>query len=61
MPVPIGWPELLIILLIAVAVFGAKRLSGIGGALGNSIREFKSAVRDDDASKNDKAEGESKA
>jgi sec-independent protein translocase protein TatA len=40
--------ELLIILLIVIAVFGASRLSGIGSALGGSIREFKNAVRDDD-------------
>jgi sec-independent protein translocase protein TatA len=41
--------ELLIILLIVIVVFGASRLRGIGGALGGSIREFKSAVRDDEA------------
>jgi sec-independent protein translocase protein TatA len=57
----LGWGELLIILVIVIAVFGAGRLSGIGGALGGSIREFKKAVRDDDAPKTDKVEGESKA
>jgi len=41
-------PELLIILVIVIVLFGATRLRGIGGALGGSIREFKSAVRDDD-------------
>ncbi len=40
--------ELLIILMIVIAVFGASRLSGIGSALGSSIREFKTAVRDED-------------
>lgn len=40
--------ELLIILMIVIAVFGASRLSGIGSALGGSIREFKNAVRDED-------------
>ena len=44
---PIGIPELLIILLILVMLFGATRLKGIGGALGGSIREFKTAVRDE--------------
>jgi sec-independent protein translocase protein TatA len=57
----LGWGELLIILVIVIAVFGAGRLAGIGGALGGSIREFKKAVRDDDAPKSDKVEGESKA
>lgn len=42
-------PELIIILLIVVVLFGASRLRGIGGALGGSIREFKKAVHDDEA------------
>jgi sec-independent protein translocase protein TatA len=45
----LGWGELLIILVIVIAVFGAGRLAGIGGALGGSIKEFKKAVRDEDA------------
>ena len=55
----LGAPELLIILLIVIVVFGASRLKGIGGALGGSIREFKKAVRDEDestAAKVDRAE-----
>ncbi len=53
-------PELLIILVIVIVLFGASRLRGIGGALGGSIREFKSAVRDDQASET-KAEQADKA
>jgi sec-independent protein translocase protein TatA len=44
----LGWAELLVILLIVIAIFGASRIAGIGSALGGSIREFKKAVRDDD-------------
>lgn len=44
----IGPMELMIVLLIIVAVFGASKLAGIGGALGGGIREFKKAVRDGD-------------
>jgi sec-independent protein translocase protein TatA len=44
----IGVPELLIILAIAIAVFGAGRLAGAGKAMGTSIKEFKRAIRDDD-------------
>ena len=40
-------PELLIILVIVIVLFGASRLRGIGGALGGSIREFKNSVRDE--------------
>ena len=40
-----GMGELLIILLIAVLLFGGKKLSGMGKALGQSIREFKEEVK----------------
>ena len=43
-------PELLIILVIVIVLFGAARLRGIGGALGGSINEFKKAMRDEDSS-----------
>jgi len=36
-------PELLIILVILLLVFGAGRVAELGGALGKSIREFKKA------------------
>ncbi len=42
----IGWPELMVILIIALLIFGPARLAGIGGALGRAIREFRGAVRD---------------
>lgn len=40
--------ELLIILAIVIAIFGASRIAGLGAALGGSIREFKKAVREDE-------------
>lgn len=42
----IGWPELMVILVIALLIFGPARLAGIGGALGRAIREFRGAVKD---------------
>ena len=39
--------ELVILLLIVVVIFGAGRLSQIGGALGKSVREFRSATQDE--------------
>jgi sec-independent protein translocase protein TatA len=45
---PLGVPELLIILVIIVVIFGVGRLPEIGGAIGKSIREFKSSVGSDD-------------
>ena len=47
----VGLPELLIVFLILLLLFGANRLTGIGQALGRTIREFRKEVRDveDDA------------
>lgn len=41
--------ELLIILAIVITIFGVSKLAGVGGALGTSIKEFRKAVRDEDA------------
>jgi len=38
-----GMPELVVILVIVLVVFGAGKLPEIGGALGKSIRNFKRA------------------
>jgi sec-independent protein translocase protein TatA len=38
-----GMPELIVVLVIVLVVFGASRLPEIGGALGKSIRNFKKA------------------
>jgi len=43
----LGMGELIIILIIAVLLFGGKKLSGVGKALGQSIREFKDEVKGD--------------
>jgi sec-independent protein translocase protein TatA len=44
----IGVPELLIILAIAIIVFGPARIGGIGKSLGEAIRSFRQATRDED-------------
>lgn len=43
-----GLPELLIILVICLVVFGANKLPGIGDALGRSIKNFKRASKVDE-------------
>jgi sec-independent protein translocase protein TatA len=46
MPFNLGFTELLIILLIVLLVFGAKRLPEMGAAMGKGIREFKKSLKD---------------
>jgi sec-independent protein translocase protein TatA len=41
----IGAPELLLILVIVVIVFGVGRLGEVGGAIGKGIREFRKATQ----------------
>ena len=43
----IGIPELLAILVIVLILFGPQRLSGVGAALGQAIREFRRGIRDE--------------
>ncbi len=51
---PIGGPELIIILVVVILLFGAGRVAGLGGALGKSIREFRSAVKGEEGEKAEK-------
>ncbi len=44
----IGIPELLIILVIVLLIFGAGKLPQIGGNLGKAIKNFKGGVREDE-------------
>ncbi len=43
----VGIPELIVILVIVMLLFGVGRLPEIGGALGKSVRNFKEEMRDD--------------
>jgi sec-independent protein translocase protein TatA len=51
MPFPIGPLELIILLVIVIAIFGAGKLAGIGGAVGRSVKEFRAATKDEEPAK----------
>lgn len=42
----LGFQELIIILVIVLVLFGAKRIPEVGKSLGKGIREFKKATRE---------------
>lgn len=43
----LGWPELLIILGIALVFFGPSKLGDLGKGLGDAIRGFKGALKEE--------------
>ena len=49
----IGFPELLVILLIVLFLFGAKRLPEIARGLGKSLSEFKKGLKEIEHDVND--------
>lgn len=60
-----GWPEILIILVIVVLIFGVGKVADVGPAVGKAIRGFREAVQEEDqpeqALEEPEAEGEKEA
>ncbi len=48
----LGVPELLVLLVIALIIFGPSKISELGKGLGEGIKNFKSAVKDGEADAN---------
>jgi sec-independent protein translocase protein TatA len=44
----LGMPELVVILVIALLVFGAGKLPEVGGAIGKGIKGFRKAMNEDE-------------
>ena len=51
-----GWPELIVVLVIVLLVFGVGRISKIAGELGSGIRAFKEGLTGEGKNKNDSDE-----
>ncbi len=57
----LGVQELLIVLLIVVILFGASRLPKLGGALGESLRNFKGGLSGNDSNSDEESEAPEKS
>ena len=57
----LGTTEIILIIVLALVLFGGGMLAGVGKALGKSIKDFKNEVKEDDSDKEKKADGEQKA
>ena len=51
MPSWLGAPELLIVLVIVILIFGVGRIANIGGELGKGINAFRKGIKSDDEDK----------
>ena len=62
LPLEIGWPQIVIILIVAVIIFGpvgiGKKLGNLIKGTGKGVKEFKKALKEDDKENEEKKEGE---
>jgi len=58
----IGLPEIIVVFLIIVVLFGAKKLPEIGAAIGKALKEFRKAGKEieDDVKKSSEEKGNEK-
>ena len=58
MPSWLGAPELIIVLIIVILIFGVGRIANIGGELGKGISAFRKGIKDEEEKKPDGKEEE---
>lgn len=56
----LGVPEILIVLLIVVLLFGAKRIPGLARGIGKSVTSFKAGMREEPEEEEVNEESESR-
>jgi len=60
----LGWPEVIIIAIVAIVIFGPKKIPELGGALGKTLRGFREEMNnptDDDNPDDESADRDSDA
>jgi sec-independent protein translocase protein TatA len=56
----LGLPELLVILVIVIIIFGASKLPQLGRGLGEGIRNFKDSIKPDEQDEGDNGKEDKK-
>ena len=54
LPLVIGWPQIVLIAVVILLIFGGKKIPELMRGLGSGIKEFKDASKEDDKSENKK-------
>ncbi|MTJ54823.1 twin-arginine translocase TatA/TatE family subunit [Anabaena sp. UHCC 0253] len=49
----LGWPEVVIIAVVAILIFGPKKIPEIGGVLGKSLKNFQEGMKKPDEDQSD--------
>ena len=57
---PIGWPELLIVLAVILLIFGVGRIARVGGELGKGVSAFREGLKDGQDASGKETAGEKK-
>ncbi|MBE5770487.1 MAG: twin-arginine translocase TatA/TatE family subunit [Clostridiales bacterium] len=57
----LGTMEIILIVVLALVLFGGKKLAGVGKALGQSIRDFKKEMKAEDKNAQTEEKAEEKA
>ena len=55
----LGWPEIILILVVVLIIFGAGKLPQIGSQLGKGLREFRKSTKGEDETESTKSADDS--
>ncbi|NQX78492.1 twin-arginine translocase TatA/TatE family subunit [Gilvibacter sp.] len=50
-PLAIGWPQIVLIAVVVLLLFGGRKIPELMRGLGSGIKEFKDASKEDDSNK----------
>ena len=53
LPLVIGWPQIVLIVVVVLLLFGGRKIPELMRGLGSGLKEFKEASKDEDKDKDD--------